>query len=40
MKAEYGRVVYSDATDSEPVRGGGEEAGGTDGDVVVGTGGS
>ena len=38
-KAEYGRTVYCDTTDSGPVQGGGEEAGGTGRDTVVGTGG-
>ena len=39
-KSEYGCSVYCDATDYGPVKGGGEEAGGTGRDAVAGTGGT
>ena len=38
--AECGHAVYCDATNSRPVRGGGEEEGGMGRDAVVGTGGN
>ena len=39
-KAEYSRALYCDATNYGPAQGSGEEAGGTGGDAVVGTGGN
>ena len=35
VKAEYGRAVYLDVINYGPMQSGGEEAGGTGGDVVV-----
>ena len=38
VKAEYGCGIYCNANNYGTMRGGGEEARGTDGDAVVGTG--